>query len=211
MTDASKYPESVCEHGTGQVTIRNMNLERTRHGAKNETNEHERVSSRRFMAAIDANLKMTVGEVRVEGREHLSEIPPGKKVIIVTTHISDVDIPVAASVLGREFDVAVTNMPTQHSFLKDPAIHTAIRIAGKDNFIPIDFSQENFGKMKSALESGRAVIVAGHAPSREWKLERGGYGAAYLANVVDDAIILPVTMNTLAEDGGRRRRVRLRI
>lgn len=176
-----------------------MNFERHKVAKKGES-----VSSKRLMMAFDANLKMTVGEVTVNGKEHLSEIPPGKKVIIVTTHISDVDMPVATSVLGRELDVAITNMPKQHSFMKDPAINTAVRIAGKENFIPIDFSPDNFGKMKKALESGKAVIIAGHAPSKEWKLERGGYGAAYLANIVKDAVILPVSMNAKAEDGGKR-------
>src|SRR3989344_7493077 len=175
-----------------------------RFGAK-RASQGEHASSKRLMMAFDANLRMTVGDITVSGKEHLNEIPPGKRVIIVTTHISDVEIPVATAILGREFDIAVTNMPKQHSFTKDPAINTAVRIAGKNNFIPIDFSPENFGKMKEALDSGKAVVIPGHAPSRKWQLERGGYGAAYLANIVKDTVILPVSMNVKAENNGKRK------
>lgn len=158
------------------------------------------------MLTFEGNLLATTGDIRVEGEQHLREIPQGKNVIILTTHISDIDVPAAVSVVGRHFDIAITNMSYQHSFLKDPAISTALHIAGKKHFIPIDyarvagenrgaFNPDNYPAMREALRAGKAVVIPGHNPSKQWQLSKGGYGAAYLADITENSIIVPVSVN----------------
>lgn len=183
-----------------------MSRGRAPRGASMSSMELEgKKSSRRLMLALEGNVAMTVGNIEVKGREHLKEIPEGKRVIIAATHISSLDMPVVSSVLGKEFDIAITNLPSQHSFREDPAVNTSLRIAGKENFIPMDFSAENLGKMRAALESGKALVVAAHQPSREWHLEHGGYAAAYLASTVPDAIIVPVSVEVETKEEGVRK------
>lgn len=168
--------------------------------------EERKVSSKRLMLAIEANLKLVTKEIKVYGEDHIKNIPQGKKVIIATTHISDLDLPIVATVLGKYFDIAITNQSLHHSFLAEPSINMAMKVAGKENFIPIDynkvdgekkgfFNPDNFEIMSEALKNGKAIIIAAHNPAKNWKLPKGGYGVAYLSDITDDVIILPVTVN----------------
>ena len=165
----------------------------------------------RLRLALEAHIKPVTGEIRISGEEHIKEIPPYKKVIIVTTHISDLDVPIAASKLSKYFNIAITNESISHSFLGEPSTNVGMRIAGKENFIPIDykkvegkkqgaFNPENFKPMKEALEKGKAIIIAGHNPTQKWRLPKGGYGAAYLSDITDNAVILPVTVNIESDE-----------
>ena len=94
--------------------------------------------SKRLLMAIEAHVKLATGEIRTHGDEHLKEIPADKKVIIATTHISDLDVPIATLKLGKYFDIAITNQSLHHFFLGEPRTNIGIRIAGRENFIPID-------------------------------------------------------------------------
>jgi len=59
-------------------------------------------TSKRLLMAIGAEVKLATGEIQTHGEEHLKEIPPDKKVIIATTHISDLDVPIATlKILGK--------------------------------------------------------------------------------------------------------------
>jgi hypothetical protein len=165
----------------------------------------------RLRLALKAHIKPVTGEIRISGEEHIKEILPYKKVIIVTTHISDLDVPIAASKLSKYFNIAITNESVSHSFLGEPSTNVGMRIAGKENFIPIDykkvegkkqgaFNPENFKPMKEALDKGKAIIIAGHNPTQKWRLPKGGYGAAYLSDITDNAVILPVTVNIESDE-----------
>lgn len=58
-------------------------------------------TSKRLLMAIGADVKLATGKIQTHGEEHLKEIPPDKKVIIATTHISDLDVPIATLKLGK--------------------------------------------------------------------------------------------------------------
>ncbi|MBI5004856.1 MAG: hypothetical protein HZC04_01560 [Candidatus Lloydbacteria bacterium] len=165
----------------------------------------------RLLLALEAQLKLTVKELKLHGEEHLRQIPEGKKVIIATTHISDLDIPIVAAALGRHFNIAITNMSIHHSFLAEPPTNIGMRIAGKENFLPIDFHKtegikrasfnpDNFLPMKEALEKGKAVVIAAHNPTQKWSLPKGGYGASYLSDITEgETVVLPVAVNLESE------------
>ena len=162
---------------------------------------------RRLMFALEKLTQLQVGKIDVRGKENISKIPEGKKVIIATTHISDVDLPLVSYVLGNDFNIAVTDQSVHHYFKEEPSTNIGLRIAGKENFIPFDyrkdgdgkknprFNPENFEPMKAALNNGKSLVMAAHNPSYEGKLEAGGNCAVYLAGLDPDTVLLPVTVN----------------
>lgn len=168
-------------------------------------------TSKRLLMAIEADVKLAIGKIQTHGEEHLKEIPPDKKVIIATTHISDLDVPIATLKLGKYFDIAITNQSLHHSFWVEPGTNIGIRIAGRENFIPIDtkklegkkqgeFNPQNFAPMRDALEKGKAIIIAAHNPTQKWKLSKGGYGAVYLTAISENVVILPVVVNIESDE-----------
>jgi hypothetical protein len=168
-------------------------------------------TSKRLLMAIEADVKLATGEIETHGEEHLKEIPPNKKVIIATTHISDLDVPIATLKLGKYFNIAITDESIHHSFLGEPSTNIGIRIAGRENFIPIDtknikgkkqgeFNPQNFELMRDALEKGKAIIIAAHNPTQKWKLTKGGYGAPYLTAICENVVILPVVVNIESDE-----------
>ncbi len=172
------------------------------------TREKKETSSR-LLLAIETNLIPLVGKVEVIGRENLTEMPPNKKVIILTSHLSDIDIPLTIKALGHDFDIAVVDQSTHHSFREDPAGKISIGLAGEKNFIPIDwkvvdgekqsrFNADNFASMSEALDSGKDLVFAAHNPSENGELTNGGVGGVYLSQL-SDAIILPVAINIKGE------------
>jgi len=173
---------------------------------KNQESPKEK-TPRRLMFSLEALAKAQIGKIDVVGKENISKIPKGKKIIIATTHISDVDLPLVAYVLGNDFNIALTNQSVHHSFKEEPSTNIGLRLAGKDNFIPFDYQKDNSGKknpkfnpenfvpMKAALDDGKTMVIAAHNPSYEGKLEKGGYGAVYLASLDPDSVILPVAVN----------------
>jgi hypothetical protein len=173
--------------------------------------EERHTTSKRFLRAIEADVKLATGEIQTHGEEHLKEIPPNKSVVIATTHISDLDVPIATLKLGKYFDIAITDESIHHSFFGEPSTNIGIRIAGRENFIPIDtkniegkkqgeFNPQNFELMRDALEKGKAIIIAAHNPTQKWKLSKGGYGAAYLTAICKNVVILPVVVNIESDE-----------
>lgn len=156
----------------------------------------------RFMLALTAFEKMVLGTVTVEGMERISSIPKDRKVIIATSHASDLDIQLATHALGGYFDLMITNQSLQHTFAKDPMSNIGMRVAGPKNFMPIEyrvannkknphFKPEDYENMADAMDTGKTMVIAAHNPSKRGQLERGGYAAAYLAQLTN-AVIVPV-------------------
>ncbi len=168
----------------------------------------EQTTPNKLLSAVEMNIKMFIKNVNVSGLENLSEIPKNKNIVIVTTHASDLDVPLTIKALGKIFGLAVSDAATNHSF-KNIGAKVGLMRAGEDNFIPIEyrngkkdieagFNPDNFTPMVDALETGKAVIVAAHNPSRSDRLEKGGIGGVYLAQL-SDAIIIPVSVNVKSE------------
>jgi hypothetical protein len=165
----------------------------------------------RLMFAIKMQLKSQIGSIETSGKENLEKLPKDKKIVVVTTHISDMDIPLTINALGNDLNLMITNESVHHKFSGEPSMNISMRLIGKDNFLPIDFAgkgiekhptvfnPDNFEPMIKAMDGGKSMIVAGHNPSLESHLERGGYGAVYLAEMTD-AIILPVSADILSEE-----------
>ena len=161
----------------------------------------------RFMFFLKKFIDLYSSNFKVKGEENLQKIPKDKKLLIVTSHISDIDMPIATYALVKEFNIFLTNQSSQHTFSGDPAMNSIMRLVGKDNFAPIDYRQDgslkrsafnpnnfidiNEGKAKE--KGNRIPMVAAHNPARG-ELPKGGYGAVFLAQIMD-ATILPVAVD----------------
>lgn len=166
-------------------------------------------TSRRLMVALRLNLEPAIGNagrLNISGQENLEEIPKDKPLVIVTTHISDIDVQAVTYALGNELPIKLVNQSTQFDTKVAPQMALILKLAGQNNFIPVDFRQvagqirpffnrENYRPMEEALKEGHVVIIAGHNPSYNGILpDKGGYGAVYLAQLAG-AVLLPVAVN----------------
>jgi len=185
-------------------------IDRTPAENKEEPYKRKEKSSTQLIVALEAMTKIAVKELKIEGLEHLQEIPPDRMVVIAVSHASDLDLPLVASALCRHLDLIITNQSTQYKFLQDPGSNIGMKILGQDNFLPIDwqlrgsgkprkFNPENYKPMVEAMQGGRSIIIAAHTPSHKGTIERSGYGAVYLSEIAN-AIVLPVGVDVEAED-----------
>ncbi len=164
-------------------------------------------SPRRLRMLMDLFIKTTTGEISLTGKDNLAKLPQGAKIIFATSHNADLDVPIVTSVLSKDFDLAITDISKHRNFTADPISNLGLRIAGQDNFLPIDFKKNNHGQwqptafntknfenMGRAMQNGKAIVIASHNPSMPQQSESApGYGAIYLAQITD-AYIVPVAV-----------------
>lgn len=166
----------------------------------------KQITPRRLRIIANAVAKLTTSGVEVKGREHLAEIKSGKPVIIVTSHISELDIPLVAYALAKDFNIAITVQSIHHTLKGDIRTYLALLVAGRKNFLPITwnkqdgvrvgvFNPKDFLNMLSSVKQGKTLLIAAHNPTKDRKLpQKGGKGAAYLSQLIKGAIILPVAV-----------------
>ena len=156
-------------------------------------------------------VRLQVRSLSVSGLERLAFAGDGG-FVVATTHITDMDMPIAWRVLGDRYRLRAANMSLHHSFLTNIPMNFLLHIAGKANFHPIDyregtpargtFNPANYPPMADALTAGDVVMIAAHRPMSQPHLPpHGGVGAVYLAGIADVPIVpLAVTVRT---DGSR--------
>lgn len=173
--------------------------------------EHERSirsesSPRRLRAALALMKLAIVGKVTTSGIENLDHVPGQRKLVVATTHFTDIDVALAAYVLDEHMDIAIADMLPNHNFWKRPAAVIAARMIGAARLIPIDytvrkhkneipgiFNPANYEPMLGAMNDGKVVIMAAHEPSPDRKFARAGVGVPYLASMAG-ATILPAAV-----------------
>jgi hypothetical protein len=142
----------------------------------------------------------------IEGLENLINIPKNEKMVIATTHLSDIDMETAIATIAPYRDLSVASQSTH---LENPVFGTIMRWATKNEIYGISskfvdkkarlpdyrFDPKDFEAMKGALDKGRTMVIAAHQPAYEWKLpDKPGLGAVYLAQI-SGATILPTTVD----------------
>lgn len=139
--------------------------------------------------------RFDIKKPKVEG---LEKIPP-TPCVIVTTHLSDIDVQeVVMAVAGRR-KVGVASQVTNLTF---PPFKPFVAAIGKDNFFPVtnlfkkghaaySLRLEDLQKMQEGIrEQGRTMIIAGHSPTHDWKLpEKPGIAAVVLAHMAGVPLI----------------------
>lgn len=159
-----------------------------------------------------ARILNSLFDIRLTGCENIKTIPQGKKVIIVTTHAGNYDIPLVISALGDYFgDITVVQQSANFIFWQDPKSYLGNLLIGSRYSFRVDFvnreknhrgkfNPKNFRPMKESLETGKPLAIGAYFdPMRSGKTnelpKRAGNGAAYLAQITKDAIILPVAVD----------------
>jgi hypothetical protein len=169
-------------------------------------------SDPRLMMALELMTKLQVGEVHIDGLEHLEEVPQDKKIVIATTHTTILDVPLAARALGNNLDLGIADLSLHHHLEDDAFTYIGLHAAGIENFhsvdygktkeghaVPATFNPDNFGPMLEAMDGGKRIVISVTSFSEDDKLKRPGYGAVYLAELAD-AAILPVAVRVDSKD-----------
>ncbi|MDP3997720.1 MAG: hypothetical protein Q8P73_04445 [bacterium] len=188
-----------------------MSMESIPRPEKEQPVEPQKHTPERLLKAIDALNKTVVGKVEVFGKENLKELKPDENVIIATSHIEDPDVTLAVSVLGRSLDIAITNQSVHHTFLGEPGVNIGMRIAGRENFLPISYKKSegkkvsvfdpaDFDAMKEPMTNGKSLVVAAQNPTFTGQLGKGGVGAVYLAQITGKRI-LPFAVDMDKKEG----------
>jgi hypothetical protein len=170
-------------------------------------------TSKRLLRTMLLGSEMFIdgNKLSIQGKENLLKIPEGRKVIFATSHISDIDVQLAAYAVGQELPIKIVSASTHRRITRNPFAYIGERIAGQKNFIPISYDKENgietgqfipsdFDRIKNAMELGNGIVIAASNPSRKegvptWELPtKGGYGAVYLAQKTG-ALIVPVAVS----------------
>jgi hypothetical protein len=153
-------------------------------------------------------------KLEVEGAENLREIPPGKHILFLTTHLSDIDMPIAIAGLAKENvrNLKLAELSTHFDFLKNPTAYLG-RLAGGANSLPVShtlnfrgehtvFNPEDFPPMKDVMLAGDHMVMAAYFnlkktyKEKKWELpEKGGNGGVYLAQITPDTVIVPVAVD----------------
>lgn len=144
------------------------------------------------------------------GREYLLELDRNRPVMVVTTHLSDSDIQLAAYKLANTAGVnlVVTNQSTQHRGRDLLSLGTMVfvKTLGRGKFSPMGwkwgedgrpvptFNREDFYRIqRDVFGKKKALLIAGHNPTFDGKLpDRPGIGAAVATQLVNGIQVLPV-------------------
>jgi 1-acyl-sn-glycerol-3-phosphate acyltransferase len=151
----------------------------------------------------------------IEGKEH---VPTGKPVVFAASHVSDLDMPLAASVLVKDFNIGISYISALLEHPVQKKIFGLTRmVLGKNNFFPIDYSMEgtgwkakpfnanNFTAMSEAMKvRAMHMLVAAHIPSYDFVLpSKGGLGAIWLAHEAH-APIVPMAIDIQLPIGDKK-------
>lgn len=151
--------------------------------------------------------------IDVKGKENLQLIPPDRKVIFVPTHLTNWDVPIALSVMGKYFHVAVGDASTHHSIGENTPAYLGNLLVGQDNFYSVEhnkdsegvergnFNPDDFERMKEAFQENKALVISAYYTGKESQElpKRGEYGAVYLAEA-NNALIIPVAVDVKQEE-----------
>lgn len=177
----------------------------------------------RLRAALRGNLEFVIGNaghLDVQGRENFDKLDPQKMTIVVPSLLTDVDVQMAAYAMMKEGVVEkpkIVNQSTQFHKDQDKQAYIGISIAGKDNFLPVDyragtadtpasakpFNPDNFKKIAEAMHEGYTPVMAAYNPRYDGEMpDQGGYGVVYLAQLLgtENVQILPIGVTIDAKE-----------
>lgn len=164
-------------------------------------------------------------DIALEGSDNLREIPANKHVLFLTTHLTDMDVPISIAALAKEgvHNLKVAELSTHSDVFKNTPAYFVRLASGADNSFPIThafgskgehtvFEPKDFEPMKDALAAGTPIVMAGYfnlkkqyKEKKEELPEKGGYGGVYLAQITPETVIVPIAV----DKHGAQARVRI--
>lgn len=143
----------------------------------------------------------------VEGRENL---PPGP-CVVATTHLSGYDVPEVTAEMMKNRNAG---MALQSTILNFPLARPFVHMLGKENFFPLSnrnssiLNAEEIEQLKDAIvRDGKTLVVAGHNPTKDWKLpDSPGLAAVILAHAATVPLV-PVALDIQSKTYPKPRRL----
>jgi hypothetical protein len=171
--------------------------------------EHK-VTSFRFQKALEVNRALVTTPPEVKGWENFYNLPDGIRPVVATTHMTDTDVQIGASIFSPLVDVGVASLQTNQT---DALIGKLVALAGKENFFNIantfeegkphfQLNPENFVAMAQAVnEKDKTMVIASHSPVYDKRQlpDTAGIAAAIVANLTD-RVILPVAVEIKSDE-----------
>jgi hypothetical protein len=185
-------------------------MSKAEYSSQGRGTEVHRKSPMRLRLALGVDKRVSTRDLRVSGQEYLEQLRPGNKVIVATTHISDMDVPFAAYALRRSLNLAITEMSIHRDLsyslrAGDPSFLGTL-IAGRKNFLTVtyptpergDLTIQDLANVGIALDKGKAVVIAAHNRPGKEQINRQldshpGYFAV-LSAYLSGALVLPVAV-----------------
>jgi len=170
-------------------------------------------SDPRLRASLKFARFLAAGSVEVSGLQNVDKLDKSEKILIASTHITDVDIPIAASVLADKLDLSITGMSLFNSLSNGVVRRLFIAAPGKKHFNPIPydvdkngvqrpsiFNRESFVQILQNIDDGKKPIIAAHAPLKNNQIPtKPGIAVPYLASTAN-SYILPVAVEFYNKD-----------
>lgn len=157
--------------------------------------------------------------IETSGLENLENIPPEKYRIYVTSHLSNYDIPNAIAALSQ---AGIKNLKLMEAGAHEDITQNPFGfferkfLVGEENSLSISsmkgrsqdgigiFNPDDYEPVKKALLDGYGVVVAAYYDpeyKEKWRLPRkGGYAAAYLANIAENAVLIPIAVDIQSKE-----------
>ena len=180
--------------------------------SKAETAQESETVEPTVLAERVRKMVSTLFRLETSGLENLAELPPGKRVIFLTTHMSDYDVPITIAALAEKFPrLKVAEDSTHEEFAKNPGGYLGRQLTGAKDSFSVEYSSgesgnkavfnpENFEGMKKSLEEGNTMVIAAYYDTsyqgKTWRLpEKGGNGGVYLGQITPDSVLIPVAID----------------
>ncbi len=166
-----------------------------------QLNLHAGETPARLKKTAEKLLQSFIKEKKVEGREHLTEIPPDRRVVIVSSHFSNLDGPLIIDTFGDGMNLQLAAMST-HFDITDVR-NFMMSAVGKESFSPISYRRRNEGAMfnpddfttiqKVTESENKVPWITAHNLKKDREMSRANVGSAYLAEKLN-ALVIPVAI-----------------
>jgi len=169
-------------------------------------------SPKSFQRVMELNRKLVVKKPIVDGLENRWMLHKGERPVIAFLHgTSNTDAQIAASVLGKYFNIAIAGWSTNFEM---PHMRVGMNLAGLEQFYPISVSHrqkspekypderytinpEDYDRLTYAMvEEGKVPMIAAQRRRYTGELYRNsGFGAPLLAQLSGSRVVLPVCVD----------------
>ncbi len=138
------------------------------------------------------------GQERIEALRQGRQENPDQRFVITGSHLSNLDVPAAVKVLGRDFNMQVAPESVLFGLTAQQIV---MNIAGRENFTPLEykkrkgggkmgvFNPDNFDALGETMEEGRTPWIAIHPMTTDGKMKHARVGPVFLAQKTGSRVI----------------------
>lgn len=152
----------------------------------------------------------------VEGSQNLDKLNMDRPAMVVTSHLTDVDVQTIVLKLWRTkgWRMVIANQSTQldQGDLNSRIMSTGIKAIGPEWFLPIGWTRDrkgnpipwymenDYNNLERIFKDKRILVVAGHNPTFNHKLPNNpGFAAVIATQLIEGLQVLPVVLTMKGE------------